>query len=51
MYKDFLILVVEEEEAEEDSPLAEFLDDLMELLDPNGPIATPVATIGVLGKL
>ena len=23
----------------------------MELLDPNGPIATPVATIVVLGKL
>ena len=35
---------------EEDSPLEEFLEDLMEILDPNGPITTPVATIGVLGK-
>ena len=40
----------DEVEEEEDSPLEEFLEDLMELLDPNGPIATPVATIGVLGK-
>ena len=40
-----------EVEEEEDSPLEAFLEDLMELLDPNGPIATPVATIGVLGKL
>ena len=38
-------------EEEEDSPLEQFLEDLMEILDPNGPIATPVATIGVLGKL
>ena len=38
------------DEVEEDSPLEAFLEDLMELLDPNGPIATPVATIGVLGK-
>ena len=38
------------DEVEEDSPLEEFLEALMELLDPNGPIATPVATIGVLGK-
>lgn len=37
-------------EREEDSPLEEFLEDFMELLDPNGPIATPVAIIGVLGK-
>ena len=41
----------EVEVEEEDSPLEEFLEGLMELLDPNGPIATPVATIGVLGKL
>ena len=40
----------EEDEEEEDSPLEEFLENLMEILDPNGPIATPVATIGVLGK-
>ena len=39
-----------DEVEEEDSPFAEFLEDLMELLDPNGPIATPVAAIGVLGK-
>ena len=39
-----------DEVEEDDSPFAEFLEDLMELLDPNGPIATPVATIGVLGK-
>ena len=39
-----------DEVEEDDSPVAEFLEDLMELLDPNGPIATPVATIGVLGK-
>ena len=38
------------DEVEEDSPFEQFLEDLMELLDPNGPIATPVATIGVLGK-
>ena len=37
-------------EEEEDSPLEQFLEALMEILDPNGPIATPVATIGVLGK-
>ena len=37
-------------EREEDSPIEEFLENLMEILDPNGPIATPVATIGVLGK-
>ena len=37
-------------EREEDSPIEEFLEDLMEILDPNGPITTPVATIGVLGK-
>ena len=42
--------VVDEVENEEDSPLEEFLENLMEILDPNGPIATPVATIGVLGK-
>ena len=40
----------EQTEREEDSPLEEFLEDLMEILDPNGPITTPVATIGVLGK-
>ena len=39
------------EEEEEDSPLEQFLEDLMEILDPNGPFATPVVTIGVLGKL
>ena len=39
-----------DEVEEEDSPIEEFLEELMELLDPNGPIATPVATIGVLGK-
>ena len=39
-----------DEVEEEDSPFEELLEDLMELLDPNGPIATPVATIGVLGK-
>ena len=39
-----------QDEVEEDSPFEEFLEDLMELFDPNGPIATPVATIGVLGK-
>ena len=39
-----------DEVEEEESPLEEFLEGLMELLDPNGPIATPVATIGVLGK-
>ena len=44
-------LDLDEVEEEEDSPLEAFLEDLMELLDPNGPIATPVATIGVLGKL
>ena len=42
--------VEDEENEEEDSPLEEFLESLMEILDPNGPIATPVATIGVLGK-
>ena len=37
-------------EREEETPIEEFLENLMEILDPNGPIATPVATIGVLGK-
>ena len=53
VYKDFIFLEEEQEqeqEQEQASPLEQFLEDLMEILDPNGPIATPVATIGVLGK-
>ena len=41
----------EQTEREEDSPIEGILEDLMEILDPNGPITTPVATIGVLGKV
>ena len=48
--KTFTKIFFLEREEEEDSPFEEFLETLLEILDPNGPIATPVATVGVLGK-